>query len=220
MNKRWIIRKRKKTKSFYCFDKFLLDKNSKKEDIDFEIEFLIDKVKYKYFLRLNENEILKEKLSYSSKGKEEVIINRQITKWQIEEKYFWFKDEDFEKVWLSPRHNQTFISLLADRDSRWKFLATKIIKFFRWINFIDSRFDLTWLTSFMIKDEAKKRTIFNFIRNADINIEDIKQEERELNEDNDFIIMKNGQRLIPNKVLELNFVHPVYQNQKSLKYMI
>lgn len=28
--------------------------------------------------------------------------------------------------------------------------------------------------------------------------------------------MKNGQRLIPNKVLELNFVHPVYQNQKRV----
>jgi hypothetical protein len=39
-------------------------------------------------LRLNENEILKEKLSYFEKNKEIIVINRQITKLQVEENYF------------------------------------------------------------------------------------------------------------------------------------
>ncbi|MDD3646429.1 MAG: ATP-binding protein [Candidatus Gracilibacteria bacterium] len=198
------------------FDSFLLDEDSKQKDIEFEIEFLIDKIKYKYFLKLNQDEILKERLSYFEKSKEKVIINRQITKGEIEETYFGFEDEDFEKLKLFPRDNQTFISLLADKDSKGKFLATKIIKFFRGVNFIDSRFDLTGLTLPMLEIESKKETILNFIKSADINIEDIKQEEREYKEDDGIILMKNGQRFIPNKILELNFVHPVYQNKKRV----
>ena len=216
----WIkneLLKREKTQWIRFFlDKFLLDEDSQKENIDFEIEFLIDKEKYKYFLRLNEEKILKEKLSFFQKDKEIVIINRQITKWVLEETYFWFKDEDFEKLNLFPRNNQTFVSLLADRDSKWKFLATKIIKFFRWINFIDSRVDLSSFSIPMLEKEETKESILNFIKSADINIEDIKQEERDYNDDDWVIILKNWQRFIPKKVLELNFIHPVYKNEKKV----
>lgn len=195
------------------FDHFLLDEDSKHKDIEFEIEFLIDKVKYHYFLKINQEEILKEKLSYFTKNKEKIVINRQITKWEIEETYFWFEDEDFEKLKLFPRDNQTFISLLADRDSKWRYLATKIINFFRWINFIDSRADLLFVTIPMLNTEIFKNKILNFIKCADINIENIKQEERDYNKTDWREIVINWQRIIPNKVVELNFIHPVYKNE-------
>jgi hypothetical protein len=37
---------------------------------------------------LNEYEIIKEKLSIFEKNKEKIILNRQITKWEVEEEYF------------------------------------------------------------------------------------------------------------------------------------
>jgi hypothetical protein len=38
--------------------------------------------------------------------------------WKIEETYFNFIEDDFRKLNLVPRNNQTFISILADRDSK------------------------------------------------------------------------------------------------------
>ncbi len=201
------------------FDKFLLDEANKEKDIDFEIEFIIEKIRYKYFLRLNEKEILKEKLVSFYKSKEVVILNRQITKNEIDEKTFWFEIQDVSKLNLYPRNNQTFISLLADRDSKWKYLATKIIKFFMWLNFIESKVDLTWLTLSMLENKDTKETILNFINNADINIEDIKQEVKDydISKNNSLQFIEiNWQRIIPDKLIETNFIHPVYKDDKKI----
>lgn len=201
------------------FDKFLLNEDNKNQDIDFEIEFIIERERYKYFLRLNEKEILKEKLSYFHRNKEIAIMNRQITKLEIEETYFWFEKQDFKKLNLFPRNNQTFISSLADRDSKWKFLATKIVKFFIWLNFIDSRFDLTWFTLSMLENQINKEKILNFIANADINIEDIKQEEKDfdISKNNNLPFLEiNWKRIIPNKIIETAFIHPIYNNDKKV----
>lgn len=201
------------------FDKFLLDEETREQDIIFEIEFLIEKSKYKYFLKLNEKEISEEKLSVFEESKEKILIDRKTDIIVIEETYFWFEAQDFNKLNLLPRNNQTFISILADRDSKWNSLATKIVKFFRWLYFIDSNFDLTWFTLSMLGKQETKAKILNFITNADINIEDIRQEEL------DFIASKNidvpfleinWQRVIPNKIIETNFIHPIYKDTKKV----
>ncbi len=209
--------------SVISFDKFLLDEDTRGQDIIFEIEFILEKIKYRYFLRLNEKEITEENLFVFENSKEKVLINRRTDKPEahidIEETYFWFEEQDFNRLNLFPRNNQTFVSVLADRDSRWISLATKIIKFFRWLNFIDSSFDLTGFTLSMLEKQETKNKILNFITNADINIEDIKQEEMDYvaskNIDLPFLEI-NWQRVIPNKIIETNFIHPLYKNNQRI----
>ncbi len=193
---------------------FLLNQDTQKENIEFEMEFLIDRRKYKYFIELNEKEILKEKLSYYM-NKKEIILFEIIKTWD------WKKlEQDISFCWvyqnLLPRNNQTYISFIANKDSKWELLATKIIKFFIWLNFIQAKSDPTFITLPMVKNEEIKKIILNFINNADINIDDIKQEEREYDEKDWGIIEINWQRIIPNKVVETNFIHPVYKDGKKI----
>lgn len=200
---------------------FLLDENNKDESSEFEIEFLIEKEKYKYSLKLDENEIMKEKLSLFIKDKEKIILKRQNTKYEIEEEYFWFEKGSFDKKYLSPRNNQTFISVLASRDSKWTFLATKIVKFFIWIHFIDSKINFTGMTIWMLKDVFIKDTILSFINNADINIKDIRREEKEievLEKNNLWFIEIDWQRVHPQKIIEqkIDFIHPIYKEWKEI----
>ena len=218
------------------FDNFLLDEEWKKDFSDFEVVFLIDRIKYKYILRLNENEIIKEKLSFFEKNKEKIILNRQITKWEIEEEYFWFKKDDFEKLNLFPRVNQTFLSIFASRETwEYKFtsdnkiekrkkniwLSTKINNFFKEIHFISSKANFTWMTMWMLKDEKVKETILSFINNADINIKDIEQEEKEVEvseKSNFWFIEINWQKVHPQKIINkrMDFIHPIYKDWKQI----
>lgn len=196
---------------------FLLDIDSQNKDIDFEIEFIIENQKYKYILSLNDKEILIEKLFLLGIN-DLLLINRQKDNdISIEEDFFWFNEDDFDKLNLYPRNNQTFVSILADRDSKWLYLATKIVKFFKWINYVGSKADFTWYTLWMLEKKEIKNTILKFINNADISIEDIIQEEKELKTDLIFWIIEiNWKRLKPNKVIETNFVHPVYKDWQKV----
>lgn len=217
------------------FENFLLDEVWKKDYSEFEIEFLIDKIKYKYSLRLNESEITKEKLSLFEKNKEKVILNRQITKWEIEGEYFWFKNEDFKKLNLFPKENQTFLSIFASRETwEYKFtndnkiikrkrniwLASKINDFFNEIHFITSKWNYSNFTMKMLKNEDFKNVILSFMNNADINIKDMNLEEKEfdMQEKNDFWFEINWQKIQPKKIInqKLNFIHPIYKDWKQI----
>ncbi len=203
----------------HFLDFFLLDFDKKEEPIEFEIKFLIEKIKYKYILKLDKKEIFNEKLICFEKNKEIIIIDRNKATFSIEEDFFWFKEDDFLKNNLFPRNNQTFISKLSDFDSKWKYMATKIVKFFNWVNFIDSNINLSWLTRELLDNKIDKESILNFIISADNNIENIEQEE------NDFDISKNNnlpfieinwKRFIPNKIIETTFIHPIYKNEEKI----
>ena len=71
----------------------------------------------------------------------------------------------------------------------------------------------------MLEKQETKNKILNFITNADINIEDIKQEEMDYvaskNIDLPFLEI-NWQRVIPNKIIETNFIHPLYKNNQKI----
>ena len=215
------------------FEKFILNEDWKENFSDFEIVFLIDLVKYKYQLRIDENKITKEKLVFFEKNKEISIINRQITKWEVEEKYFWFYEDEFEKLNLFPKNNQTFLSLFANRETwEYKFtkdnkiikrkkniwLATKITSFFWKINLINQKSDFTWITLKMLKSDKLKDIIISFMKNADININNIKQEEKEVKIQNNsqfWFIEINWQKVNPTNIVEVktDFIHPVYNNE-------
>jgi len=203
----------------HYLEKFLLDFDKKEEPIEFEIKFLIENIKYKYILKLDKKEIFNEKLTYFEKNKEIIIVDRKKTIFSFEEDFFWVKEDDFFKNNLFPRNNQTFISKFSDFDSKWKYLATKIVRFFNWVNFIDSNINLSWLTLQMLDNKIDKEAILNFIISADNNIENIEQEE------NDFDISKNNnlpfieinwKRIIPNKIIETTFIHSIYKNEKKV----
>jgi len=201
---------------------FLLDENSKEEPIEFTIEFLIEKVRYRYFLKLNQKEIIHEKLTSVCKNKETLLIDRKDEVF-IEENYFWYTSEQkrSETIDLSPRNNQTFISVLANRDGKWKYLATKIVKYFMGINFIDSKINFIGMTLWMLKDDRIKDKIISFIKNADMNINDIKQEEKELEvwgKNNFGFIEINWQKIQPQKIINqrMDFMHPIYKNWNQI----
>lgn len=198
---------------------FLLDKSTKDIPIEFEIIFLIKKVKYEYILKLNRTEIINEKLVFFNKNKKIPIIIRKKDNIFIWEDYLGFKQDDFFKNNLYPRNNQTFISKISDFDSKWEFLSTNIVKFFKSINFIGQEIDLTWLTLQMLDNKDNKKSILNFMIDADNNIENIKQEEKDFNifkNNNKPFLEINWTRILPDKVIETAFIHPIYNNKEKV----
>jgi len=61
------------------YDPFLLDKSSVKNPTEFELEFVIDKVRYIYSVSCNAERIIDEQLSYYPKGQTVLIFKRENT---------------------------------------------------------------------------------------------------------------------------------------------
>jgi len=59
------------------YDPFLLDKKSANEPAEFEIEFLINKIRYFYTVSYNKESIINEKLIYYPKGQSVLIFDRK-----------------------------------------------------------------------------------------------------------------------------------------------
>lgn len=154
----------------FTFSNFLLDLHSWEDSSFFEICFFVDKKEYLFNFELKDNKILKENL----------IEIKEI--WNIylykREKQKIFLDKTFEKEakkWLEKvKDDVSFFAVL----SQWNWYLNKkpINYFFKKINILldnDIWPSVTvWLLD-LTKSEKNKKAVLEFLRCADINIEDI-----------------------------------------------
>ncbi len=71
--------------NFEYYQPFLFDQNSIKQPTDFELNFLLEGIRYKYFLSILKNKVKKESLYYYPNGKEAKLFDRNGNKYSYGE---------------------------------------------------------------------------------------------------------------------------------------
>jgi len=159
---------------------FLLDLNSEKNISFFEIAYFVDNREFKYNFEIFEWKILTENLFEISiinkETREEVVFKR---KWLKVISWEWFEKE--LKKWEGKiKENSSVISVLSRWN--WKLAWKNIDYFFKKINIFWNNHNYSEsLTIDLLKIEKNKKSkefLLNFLRFADINIEDIKIEKK------------------------------------------
>jgi len=159
-----------KTK-FYPHEPFLLNIDTKKSPTKYEIEIVIDEIKYRYGFKINYDATIKEEWLYQKKlkpyAKDILLFNR--TKENIE----LFGDfKDTKVLENKTRKDALFLTVTAEFNNT---IAQKIYQWFDKLKII-SNLNTTYLEPFAfekLKDNKYKEKIVNLIKNADVGISDI-----------------------------------------------
>jgi len=165
---------------------FLLDINSRKNISFFEICFFIEDIEFIYNFEILDWKILSENLFevefINKEIRKKILFNRkhlEITAWKNFEK-------ELEKWKDKIKENSSVISVLSRWN--WKIAWKDIDYFFKKIKFIwikgyfdDLKWELNTIDLLWIKNNVNaKKFLLNFLQFADLNIVDLKIEEREL----------------------------------------
>ena len=168
-----------KTKNF-DFQPFLFDENSKEKNTIFEIEFFANKIKYSYFLELNKNAIISEKLYYYYPKKALIFERNTDTKKQIANIKFGSKikisKEKLDALKANTLWNNTVLGGYLKTNIEQKELKD-VVSWFRdklmWTVFPNNLWNERLIAQ-SIKDQLKiKAFIINLLKKADLNIKDI-----------------------------------------------
>ncbi|KLO23093.1 hypothetical protein X275_03900 [Marinitoga sp. 1197] len=148
-------------------ERFKLSEKLVNEPMIFEGRFIIDNVYYRYGFSIKDSKIESEWLYHRPKGREAKIFERD---WQE------FKRGKFSEgkgVEEKTKENTLFLSSLAQWNSQ---IATKIVEFFKNINFISPDFPPGVTLDLIEKGIIDKEEFLNILKNADIGINDFKNE--------------------------------------------
>jgi uncharacterized protein len=144
----------------------------------FEMIFLLNKVRYRYGFEIDSDKVHKEWLFSSPKGKERTLFSREGD--NIKPGVYFKEGKGLED---RTRENALFLSVVAQFNG---FISLDIIKWFRHCNAIITMvgdtihpFTLDQFISKQLKDK-----IMNFIKVADLGIEDIITETKQVTPDN------------------------------------
>ena len=161
---------------------FLLDEDSRFKDSEFEVNFIIDNVRYNYEIKLNGTRVTYESL----KAYPNAIAQDWYTRtWNNEKKdYDWYSGDAEKYGFNEPyakktRENVSFLSY-ANEEKNDK--LKRIYDWFDSIIFLTG--DLRNLPEIITANELKKETLgkrkaLEFIRRADIGINDLKLNKKE-----------------------------------------
>jgi len=147
---------------------FLLDQASKDDSSSFEVDVVVDGVRFRYGFTLNDREVLREWLDAYPRGKRQMWIRR-------EAKTFTFGKNligDNRAVERLTRPNSLFLSAAAQNNHE------PLAPLYRW--FADSlkyvpgerhaRWFLHWKTAEMCRDEGFSRSLQDVLRAADLGV--------------------------------------------------
>lgn len=154
---------------------FLLDVQTKKESSDFEVWYFYDNKEYKYSFSILDNIFLEEKFSKITWWKEIILFYRQKGKTiKTDDKKF---QKEIDKWEWKARDNVSFLAVLGQRN--WMLYNKPVNEFFIKINIIPSSLDVTlnpnFTTKFLwLKEWKNKEIVVEFLKCADINIDDIR----------------------------------------------
>lgn len=182
----------------------------------FEIIFICEKIKYRYGFEADKAEVQSEWLYYTPKTKETKLFEREKNNFKLGTH---FKEgEDFRD---KTRKNALFLSVVAQFNGE---ISNKILK---WIknnyNIISSAIDAPHsnrlrFNAEQLKEPKRISEILNFLKIADLGIEDIKFEELKFKSE-DFIESSGVPEELKNKLIEdgisvIHTLHIKYEKNK------
>jgi len=153
----------------------------------FEVEFIYNDKKYKYFLKLDEKRVISEKL-YSFNPKKALVFHRYVEKDNIKVKFgskIKLSKLEKEKILLETLDNRSTLTSFLEINIKIPEIEDTIKWFFEVFKFpIFPHTNLKdWATENYYNNYVDKTNILKILRKADFNISDIKieREEKELN---------------------------------------
>lgn len=182
----------------------------------FEIEFIVDKIKYRYGFEVDTEKVHSEYLYYQSKTKEYLLFNRVLQEFQLGKKF----DSANEKLFVITRKNALFLSVCAQFNDS---LATLLTKEIRKISFITgiNDFSSSDYTAKILNDGKFNIMVNNLLRSAKLGFSEIKIEKVSAEDMLGKIDMpKELYRMLVKKNPENNIVstkHYVYDQNKEIQ---
>lgn len=161
-----LSRPTKKSTDRVLKSSFLLDDYSMKKPSSFTIEFLINKIQYRYSLKYSDTEILEEKFEYYNKGKYIVHFERLFNE------FIKVPNELVEES-KKTRNNVLFAYVAQDKNDK------HAINLYRWffikLQFVDGHLEYDEISNLeeAINNPKKKKEFIKFLNLCDINIIDI-----------------------------------------------
>lgn len=193
---------------------FLLNSNCSNSPSFFEICFFIDNIEYIYNFEILQDKIISENLYEIRKIKPEIIFTRnnlEIMPWK------WFEKE-LEKWKDKVRENSSVIAVLSQWN--WKLWNKPINYFFNKINIIIWDFPMPFSAELLEiqNNTERKEFVIEFLKSADINIDDIK-----ITKENLPIEFLNQLKDVPKGVIEsittkIEFWHKNYETWKIVNF--
>jgi AAA15 family ATPase/GTPase len=168
-----------------CSQPFKLQKPCLSEPSEFELQFVTDDKRFRYFLSLTPERVIEESLVAYPKGLPQKWFIRQ---WNEQaQKYVWnFPNPDIKKglrdISERTRPNVSFLSKAADDGhASLKSVYSWFAKSWRFLNFREKPLSPVF-TMKQLKSYEKNKQIISLLQNADFDIIDAKIEEKSLSE--------------------------------------
>jgi len=154
--------------TFNEYDPFLLDNESAKKPISFEVKFIIDNTVYRYYFSFNNRVILKEELSYY-KGKNETFIFKR-------EKKTLTPFVDHDELDGLFKHTGENVLFLSKANNEYEPFGPVFEWFSKTLKFIGTTSNLPPVETvdYMMESEKNRENIVNLLKYADFNISDVK----------------------------------------------
>ncbi len=163
--------------------RFKLSTLTEYEPSCFQIEILVGDVKYRYGFEVTSEEVKSEWLYLTKKFKEYQLFKRDGKDFDIDSKY-----SEGEGIDIKTRENALFLSAVAQWNGP---ISISIIESLKKIRFFNDVLDFRDFrhTARLMEDSAYRNRILEFLKSADLGIEDIKTESVDL--DPNFVKMFN-----------------------------
>jgi len=164
----------------FLFSPFLLDTQSLNQPSFFEIAFFLENKQYVLNFEIFENKIVSENLIEIKTNENIELYKRNNQNFKIHKSF-----EKEGKKWLEKvKENVSFFAVL----SQWNWILNKrpIDYFFKKINIIFDNNIWPWVTIWLfdlLKSEENKNIVIEFLKCADINIDDLRITKKSLPDD-------------------------------------
>lgn len=199
---------------------YLLDAKSSKKPTSFEMVFIIDKVKYRYGFEANNKRVISEWLFEAKKVKETPLFVRDKDYVEMVDKF-----AEGDRLEDKTRPNALFLSVVAQFNGK---ISNKILSWYRDFNMVHGIKDNLYygLTVDMLEDKKTSKIILDFMKFADLGINNMKLKELE-NSFSDFdmnILSKKGRKdfkeaideMKSEKITDIITYHNKYDDNKNV----
>ncbi len=191
---------------------FKLDAEMDKSPSRFEIIFLINEIKYRYGFEVNSEAVSSEWLFSSEKNKETSLFLRQADGIDVKDDF-----SEGRELESKTRDNALFLSVVAQFNGE---ISKKILNWFATFKTLHGLQEERYarFTAQTLEDEILKNQLVNFIRKADLGIEDLSVVELDVDEQ----FVNNFQGDIQNrfksvkKLKKVMSMHPRFNNGEKI----
>jgi len=193
-------------------ENFRLSTETESKPSTFEMTFIQDSIRYRYGFEVNNFKVESEWLFQAVKQAETKLFQRNGKEYEIGDNFLEGKDLESKT-----RNNALFLSVVAQFNGK---IAISILKWFKNMRVISGLKDNYAQVSKKLLEENKSKDLFlEFIKMADLGIEDIKFEKKSIPELNLKSISKKSFIFEASEVNEIQTLHKKYdQDQQFTEY--